>query len=168
MIDEKTVPEITLPKFIHLKSWDEIIAYGGQLRQSEDECKWDLGDLAALVCKPVIGRPVKGSEDEEYTVAAFAKGIAETRSVVSELMHNAQFWSKAERLDLPADSSWRQAADARRRSGWRPGEPVTAEHKQHALHLLDLEVDQRAQRGKPSACELLQTDLQHAVNSLLI
>lgn len=138
-LDLQTVSLVTVvgSAFEFLHTWEEIVTYAAQLREQRDRLSWELGDLALYACtpNPTGGRPFKEAS-RDRTISAFAEAIGEDRSVVSAWMHNAEFWPPGVRAQLPLNVSWRQCAAARRRSGWRPGNEIAAEHRHRARTLL--------------------------------
>ena len=148
-----------VPKF---SSFDEWIAYMADLRAERDVRSWILGQGADEKCsvRPNGGKP----GPEEFTIARFAHALNEEPSVVGEWRNNYHFW--AENFEsIPENASWRQCADARRRSGWRPGGKITHTHIIHALKFLMKAVDEGAphipdlrpswRRRLARACDLL-------------
>jgi hypothetical protein len=104
-----------------------------EARQVRDDRSWYIGAWATRYCidRPAGGRPAP----EDYTVAKLAAALGELPSAVGEWRNNYHFW---ERLfeSLPENASWRNCAQARRDSGWRPGAPIMREHQRHALDFL--------------------------------
>ena len=152
----------TIAELPYFDTFDEWLSYGAELRQERDRQSFLLGRVAYHICveRPKGGRP----EPEDFTTAKFAHMLNEEPSVISELRNNWHFWNS--RLDeIPANASWRHCAECRRRSGWRPGEPITPKHRDIAMAFLLAKTDKAEPLPKdprPSwrrrldrACELL-------------
>lgn len=118
----------------NVKTYEDVIARMIEMRETRDEMSFAMGDLVLLVCVRKIGRPA--DEDNNKTIGALADEIGEDRPVLSALAANAEFYNPKLRLKIPPQISWRQCAKARKASGWRPGEPVTVEHRRRAMSML--------------------------------
>src|SRR3990167_866009 len=132
MLTDTVFDTVSLSRTV--KTWDEIVTYGLDLRSDRDERTWALGALAAYACheNPDGGRPANGSK--EHTLSALARAWREQPAAVSAWYWNHKFWG--ERWQASPDVSWRQFSEARRRCGWRPGTEITELHRQHAEQLL--------------------------------
>jgi len=112
---------------------EEMECFVDELRSERDERTWAIGALADRYC---IDRPLGGKPSpQDYTTAKLAHRIGEKPGFVSECRNNWRFWFTILE-DIPESASWRQCADARRNSGWRPGEDVTQEYLRRALKAL--------------------------------
>ena len=149
-------------------SYDEWIAYMADQRYERDQRTWIIGRGAYEKCvvRPNGGKP----GPDEFTLAKFARVLNEEPSVIGEWRNNYQFWI-GHFPAIPENASWRQCADARRRSGWRPGAEITPDYIQHALQFLTKAVDEGGTLHPPDprpawrrrldrACELLSAIAQ--------
>lgn len=159
----ETVAGEQYPEFAHLTSWDDILQAAADVRVERDQQTWRLGDLAAYACTAPKGRPKSGGEPR--TVGAFAAAIGEKRSVVNEWVNNARFFDADMRAELPANVSWRQCAEARRRSGWKPGQPITDEHRLAAFAHIG-ELADRGEIARPRPFDLAGSIERHRAGVL--
>jgi len=149
----------TLPDFT---DHEEMECFVDALREERDRLSWFIGAIADRHCvdRPAGGRPAPN----EYTTSKLAYRIHEKAGFVSECRNNWKFYHDIiERV--PESVSWRECADARRRSGWRPGVIPTAEQQRNALgFLIEAESGHIAEAKDPRphwrrrldrACELL-------------
>src|SRR3990167_6998256 len=128
------------PDIPALETFDERMAYYADVRVERDLRTWILGYGAFTECqdKPAGGRPLP----TDFTIAKFAAMLGEKVGPIGEYRNNYAFWLWGGAFELiPDNASWRQCADARRASGWRPGMEVTGEHIQHAVEILIQKVD---------------------------
>jgi len=126
------------PHIPDLKTFDERMAYYADVRVERDMRTWILGYGAYQMCmeRPAGGRPAQ----DDFTIAKFAALLGEKPGPVGEYRNNYIFWQ--DDFDaIPENASWRQCADARRRSGWRPGADITPDHIRHAIEFLTKAVD---------------------------
>lgn len=70
--------------------YEEVIAEGMKKRESMDQYRWDIGDLATLVEKRY----------GDNTIAAFAKAINEDVEKVKDYRRVSAFWKKSVRNDF--------------------------------------------------------------------
>ena len=126
------------PDIPDLQTFDERMAYYADIRVERDIKTWILGKGAYDECpeNPNGGRPAP----TDFTLAKFAAILGEKPGPVREYRNNYAFW-KFEFESIPENASWRQCADARRASGWRPGMEVTDLHIKHAVEFLCKKVD---------------------------
>ena len=126
------------PHIPDLKTFDERMAYYADVRVERDLRTWILGCGAFMECpeNPNGGRP--GPSD--FTIAKFSAMLGEKPGPMGEYRNNFAFWM-GHFSPIPENASWRQCADARRASGWRPGMVVTPAHLKHALEILNKKVD---------------------------
>ena len=150
------------PHIPDLKTFDERMAYYAEARTDRDRWSWVLGFGAFSECsvRPNGGKP--GPED--FTLAKFARALNEEPSVIGEWRNNYQFWI-GHFPAIPENASWRQCADARRKSGWRPGADITPDHIRHALQFLTKAIDEGAPRA-PDPRPAWRRKLDRAVNIL--
>jgi len=159
-----TTEELFTPE--QYATWEDAITTGIELREQRDALSFGLGDLALEVCggrNPEGGRP----GHESHTLSEYARAICEDRSRLSGLVANSEFWPKSERADIPPNVSWYHLSEARRRSGWRPGNPITAEHKARAWNFVNeyASVEEYPPRP-PDARPRWQRRLERAVSIL--
>lgn len=131
------------PHIPDLKTFDERMTYYADVRVERDLRTWILGYGAYQLCveRPAGGRPAP----TDFTIAKFAAMLGEKVGPVGEYRNNYIFWQ--DDFDaIPENASWRQCADARRRSGWRPGADITPDHVRHALQFLTKAVDEGESR----------------------
>ena len=150
------------PHIPELKTFDERMAYYADVRTERDAHTWRLGYGAFTECpeRPNGGRPAP----TDFTIAKFAAMLGEKSGPVGEYRNNFAFWKNCF-SHIPENASWRQCADARRASGWRPGMVVTAVHLKHALEILNEKVD-RSEAIPPDTRPAWRRRLDRAVEIL--
>src|SRR3990167_3150785 len=146
-------------------SWKEAVAVGIELREQRDALSFGLGDMALAVCggrNPDGGRPGK----ETHTLSEYARAIREDRARLSGLVANSEFWPTAERADLPPNVSWYHLSEARRRSGWRPGQMITEKQKEFALQIVNAYAEEPGTKRPPDPRPAWRRKLDRAVDIL--
>ena len=137
-----------------LKTWDDIVTVGQELKTERLQDYFYLGDLANHACPDrKRGRP-KINDDgkkERYTISALSFAIGENRSRVSNAAADAKFWTGTVRQELPLEATETELARARKASGWKPssGENPSQTQRQAALEELEKKVDDDYVRPKP-------------------
>lgn len=131
-----------------IKSWDEGLSVGVELKENLDQTHISLGVLANHLC-PVrkVGNPkwatgrrgssggVPDFDGAEATITGLANAIGVDRTWLSNAANNALFWD--EHLDdIPVQASIGQLNAARKLVGWKPGIKVTAAMRKEALRYL--------------------------------
>lgn len=115
-------------------AWETVVALAIDLRVKRDQLSFELGDVVLYACARKTGRPQ--SESDLKTVSALADEIGEDRAVLSNLASNSEFYDLTSRAKIPPQISWRQAAKARKLTGWTPGAVVTKAQRAKALSML--------------------------------
>lgn len=121
-------------------AWETVVALAVELRVERDQLSFALGDVVLYACSRKTGRPQQ--ESDQKTVSALAQEIGEDRAVLSNLASNSEFYDTKARAQIPLQISWRQAAKARKASGWIPGAVVTKAQRARALSILYRTADQ--------------------------
>jgi len=133
-----TVPEKTVsvadysPQIAALSDWEAAISMGVMFVEERDKWSWALGELASFVrtSRPIGGRPRKS--ETLGTLSAFADDIGMRRESISAMCWNWEFFQTMHD-QLPENVTWHQLSEARRRSGWRPGNEIEPAHRERAL-----------------------------------
>lgn len=146
--------------FDKLETWEEVITAAQELRQQGDRVKWELGDLVLEKCLRATGRPAN-AEEAVRTVSALAQAIGEQRSMLSHLANNSDFYPRALRKKIPPQVSWRQCAEARKLSGWKPGTPITDKHRTEAMKAITQIAELSPKRSGGQGIEALVNKALH-------
>ena len=152
-----TVPEKTVfyrPEIAALADWEAAVSLGVMFVERRDEWSWALGELASFMrtSKPSGGRP--RASDKIGTLSAFADDIGLRRESLSAMCWNWEFFQDM-RATLPENVTWHQLSEARRRSGWRPGMEIGAEHKERAAKFAEEYADEIPPRHKRTLADTL-------------
>ena len=134
-----------------VRTWGEGVGLGVDLVDSRDCFSWALGALAARLTDDNWrgGRPAK-ADDAERTLSALAEALGVNCGKLSQLKSNWLFYKQSLAMDeIPPNANWDICSQARRDSGWKPGEAITQEFQERALRLIEAKVDKMDERPHP-------------------